>query len=45
MPGFHDAVATGTAVVPIDWVYRFDEIVEVDSAMKSGHAKGNLVTT
>jgi NADPH:quinone reductase-like Zn-dependent oxidoreductase len=42
---FLDAVAAGTAVVPIDRVYRFDEIVEAHAAMEAGHTKGKLVIT
>lgn len=42
---FLDAVAAGTAVVPIDRVYAFDEIVEASRAMESGETRGKLVVT
>lgn len=45
LQGFLDAVAAGTAVVPIDRVYRFDQIVEAHSDMEAGHTKGKLVVT
>jgi NADPH2:quinone reductase len=45
LQGFLDAVATGTAVVPIDRVYAFDEIVAAHTAMESGDTKGKLVVT
>jgi NADPH2:quinone reductase len=45
LQGFLDAVAAGTAVSPIDHVYRFDQIVEAHSAMDAGHTKGKLVIT
>lgn len=38
-----DAVASGQAVIPIDHVYRFDEIVEAHTAMEAGTAAGKLV--
>jgi NADPH:quinone reductase-like Zn-dependent oxidoreductase len=40
---FLDAVAAGQAVVPIDRVYDFDEIVEAHRFMEGGHAAGKLV--
>jgi NADPH2:quinone reductase len=42
---FLDAVAAGEAVVPIDRVYRFDEIVEAHAAMEAGGGAGKLVVT
>jgi NADPH:quinone reductase-like Zn-dependent oxidoreductase len=45
LQGFLDAAAAGTAVVPIDRVYRFDRIVEAHTAMEAGHTKGKLVIT
>src|SRR4051794_5125637 len=42
---FRDVAAAGTAVVPIDRVYRFDQIVEAHTAMEAGHTKGKLVVT
>jgi NADPH2:quinone reductase len=42
---FLDAVSVGDAVVPIDRVYRFDQIVEAHAAMEAGHAKGKIVVT
>jgi NADPH:quinone reductase len=42
---FLDAVAAGEAVVPIDHVYGFDEIVEAHASMESGDATGKLVVT
>jgi NADPH:quinone reductase-like Zn-dependent oxidoreductase len=45
LQGFLDAVADGTATVPIDRVYRFDQIIEAHTAMESGHTKGKLVVT
>jgi NADPH:quinone reductase-like Zn-dependent oxidoreductase len=40
---FLDAVAAGEAVVPIDRVYTFDQIVEAHEAMEAGAAAGKLV--
>jgi NADPH2:quinone reductase len=40
-----DAVAAGNAVVPIDRVYEFDQIVEAHAAMEAGDATGKLVVT
>jgi NADPH:quinone reductase-like Zn-dependent oxidoreductase len=40
---FLDAVAAGSAVVPVDRVYAFDQIVEASRAMESGTARGKLV--
>jgi NADPH:quinone reductase-like Zn-dependent oxidoreductase len=42
---FLDAVAAGHAVVPIDRVYDFDQIVEAHDAMETGGAAGKLVVT
>jgi NADPH2:quinone reductase len=42
---FLDAVAAGEAVVPIDRVYGFDQIVEAHAAMEAGGAAGKLVVT
>ncbi|MEA2828544.1 MAG: NADPH:quinone reductase [Actinomycetota bacterium] len=42
---FLDAVAAGHAVVPIDRVYRFDQIVEAHEAMEAGGGAGKLVVT
>jgi NADPH:quinone reductase-like Zn-dependent oxidoreductase len=40
-----DSVATGHAVVPIDRVYTFDQIVEAHTTMEAGRASGKLVVT
>jgi NADPH:quinone reductase-like Zn-dependent oxidoreductase len=40
-----DRVSAGDAVVPIDHVYSFDEIVEAHTAMETGHATGKLIVT
>jgi NADPH:quinone reductase-like Zn-dependent oxidoreductase len=40
---FLDAVAAGRALVPIDRVYEFDQIVEAHRAMEAGSATGKLV--
>lgn len=45
LQGFLDAVAAGTATVPIDHVYRFDQIVEAHTAMEAGRTAGKLVVT
>jgi NADPH2:quinone reductase len=42
---FLDAVAAGNSVVPIDRVYRFEQIVEAHAAMEAGSASGKLVVT
>src|SRR4051812_35713591 len=42
---FLDAVAAGEAVVPIDRVYTFDQIVDAHAAMEAGAAAGKLVVT
>ncbi|BBZ30144.1 NADPH:quinone reductase [Mycolicibacterium madagascariense] len=42
---FLDDVSAGRATVPIDHVYRFDEIVAAHTAMESGTAHGKLVVT
>jgi NADPH2:quinone reductase len=42
---FLDAVANGDAIVPIDHVYSFDQIVEAHTAMEAGRATGKLVVT
>jgi NADPH:quinone reductase-like Zn-dependent oxidoreductase len=38
-----DAVATDRAVLPVDQVYEFDQIVEAHAAMEAGDAVGKLV--
>ena len=43
LQGFLDDVAAGAAVVPIDRVYRFEQIVEAHTAMEEGQASGKLV--
>lgn len=43
LQGFLDAVAIGKARVPIDNIYRFDQIVETHAAMEAGMAHGKLV--
>jgi NADPH:quinone reductase-like Zn-dependent oxidoreductase len=43
LQGYLDAVAAGQAIVPIDHVYKFDEIVEAHAAMEAGSATGKLV--
>lgn len=40
-----DAVAAGTAIVPIAHVFRFDQIVEAHEMMEAGRASGKLVVT
>jgi NADPH:quinone reductase len=45
LQGFLDAVTAGTATVPIDHVYSFDQIVEAHTAMEAGRASGKLVVT
>lgn len=45
LQGFLDAVTAGTAVVPIDHVYSFDQIGEAHAAMEAGTARGKLVVT
>ena len=45
LQGFLDEVSAGRATVPIDHVYRFDEIVEAHTAMEAGTAHGKLVVT
>jgi NADPH:quinone reductase-like Zn-dependent oxidoreductase len=42
---FLDAVAAGTAAVPIGRVYRFDQIVEAHADMEENRASGKLVVT
>src|SRR3954471_18109782 len=42
---FLNAVADGDAVVPIDRVYGFEQIVEAHEAMEAGAAAGKLVVT
>jgi NADPH:quinone reductase len=42
---FLDAATAGTAIVPIDHVYPFDQIVQAHTAMQAGHTKGKLVIT
>jgi NADPH2:quinone reductase len=43
LQAFLDAVAAGEAVVPVDRVFRFDEIVEAHRIMEAGQATGKLV--
>jgi NADPH2:quinone reductase len=45
LQAFVDAVARGTAIVPIDRVFAFDQIVEAHTAMEAGGAAGKLVVT
>ena len=45
MQDFLDAVAAGTAAVPIGRVYRFDQIVEAHTDMEQNQASGKLVVT
>jgi NADPH2:quinone reductase len=45
LQGFLDAVASGNAAVPIDHVYRFDEVVQAHRTMEAGTAAGKLVVT
>jgi NADPH:quinone reductase-like Zn-dependent oxidoreductase len=45
LQGFLDAAARGDAVIPIDHVYGFDEIVAAHTAMEAGAAAGKLVVT
>jgi NADPH:quinone reductase-like Zn-dependent oxidoreductase len=42
---FLDAVASGKAIVPIDRVYHFEQIVEAHTVMEAGRATGKLVVT
>ena len=42
---FLDAVASGEAVVPIDRVFAFDQIVDAHAAMEAGGVAGKLVVT
>jgi NADPH:quinone reductase-like Zn-dependent oxidoreductase len=42
---FLDAVAAGDAVLPIDHIYGFDQIVEAHAAMEAGTVAGKLVVT
>jgi NADPH2:quinone reductase len=42
---FLDAVAAGTAVVPIGRVYDFEQIVEAHADMEAGQVAGKLVVT
>ncbi len=42
---FLDAVAAGTAAVPIGRVYQFDQIVEAHTDMEQNRAGGKLVVT
>lgn len=45
LQGFLDSIGEGTAVVPIDHVYGFDQIGEAHAAMEAGTARGKLVVT
>jgi NADPH:quinone reductase-like Zn-dependent oxidoreductase len=40
-----DAVAAGTASVPIARVYEFEEIVQAHADLEAGNASGKLVVT
>ena len=42
---FLDAVAAGTAVVPIGRVYDFEQIVQAHADMEAGQVAGKLVVT
>jgi len=42
---FLDAVAAGTAAVPVGRVYRFDQIAEAHADMEQNRARGKLVVT
>jgi NADPH:quinone reductase-like Zn-dependent oxidoreductase len=42
---FLDAVAAGTAAVPIGRVYRFDQIAEAHTDMEQNRVSGKLVVT
>jgi NADPH:quinone reductase len=42
---FLDAVADGTATVPISRVFQFDQIVEARALMEASRASGKLVVT
>ena len=42
---FLDAVAAGTATIPLDRVYEFDRIVEAHTRMEAGEATGKIVVT
>ena len=43
LQAFLDAAAAGDTVIPIDHVYRLDEIAEAHTAMEAGAAAGKLV--
>jgi len=45
LQSFLDAVAADEAAVPIDRVYRFEQIAEAHAAMEAGTASGKLVVT
>jgi NADPH:quinone reductase len=40
---FLDAVGSGSAVVPLDRVYEFDQIVQAHARMEAGEATGKIV--
>jgi NADPH:quinone reductase-like Zn-dependent oxidoreductase len=42
---FLDAVTAGTAVVPVSYVYHFDQIVQAHADMEANRASGKLVVT
>jgi NADPH2:quinone reductase len=42
---FLDAVAAGTATIPLDRVYDFDRIVDAHTRMEAGEATGKIVVT
>jgi NADPH:quinone reductase len=45
LQSFLDAVAAGSAVVPIAHVYQLDEIVQAHTTMEAGSVSGKLVVT
>ncbi len=45
LQAFLDSVAAGDAVVPIQRVYRFEQIAEAHAAFEAGTASGKLVVT
>lgn len=45
MQHFLDAVAAGTATVPVDHVYTLDDIQQAHARMESGETTGKLVVT
>lgn len=43
LQGFLDDVAAGQVKVPVDTVYRLDQVSEAHARMESGQATGKLV--